>query len=334
MQFGEADAPSSPSDESPVASEPERDEQEVTPAPYEGEMKRVMAALAEGRSREALDMALAWRAREPGETLALLALGEALEKNERPEHAARAYGSLIDLFPARADLRRYAGSRLQRLGSGVDVALDSFRQARDDRPDHPTSHRLHAYALLGKKRFADAFAALKDGYARSYPGGRFREVKQVLQQDLGLVAAAWLAAEPERKGEIDKRLAEVGVALPSSPSRRLVLSWETDANDVDLHVLDDEGGHAFYSSRSLPSGGELLADVTDGYGPEMFSITGPQAKKRRYRVRAHYYSRGPMGYGMGRLQIVDHDGKGGLAIEERPFLVMVDRAFVDLGEVR
>jgi hypothetical protein len=40
-----------------------------------------------------------------------------------------------------------------------------------------------------------------------------------------------------------------------------------------------------------------------------------------------------MGYGMGKLQIVEHDGKGGLRFEERPFIVMRDGAFVDLGKV-
>jgi hypothetical protein len=38
-----------------------------------------------------------------------------------------------------------------------------------------------------------------------------------------------------------------------------------------------------------------------------------------------------MGYGMGTLSIIDHDGKGGLTFEERPFVVMQDRAFVELG---
>jgi hypothetical protein len=38
-----------------------------------------------------------------------------------------------------------------------------------------------------------------------------------------------------------------------------------------------------------------------------------------------------MGYGMGKLEIVDHDGEGGLTFEERPFVVMQDRAFVELG---
>ena len=40
-----------------------------------------------------------------------------------------------------------------------------------------------------------------------------------------------------------------------------------------------------------------------------------------------------MGYGMGKLQIIEHDGKGGLRFEERPFLVMVDHAYVDMGVV-
>jgi hypothetical protein len=38
-----------------------------------------------------------------------------------------------------------------------------------------------------------------------------------------------------------------------------------------------------------------------------------------------------MGYGMGTLQIVAHDGAGRLKVEPRPFVVMVDQAMVDLG---
>ena len=40
-----------------------------------------------------------------------------------------------------------------------------------------------------------------------------------------------------------------------------------------------------------------------------------------------------MGYGMGVLEILRHDGKGGLAFEHRPYVVMTDGAFVDLGTV-
>ncbi|AUX22278.1 uncharacterized protein SOCEGT47_027790 [Sorangium cellulosum] len=110
--------------------------------------------------------------------------------------------------------------------------------------------------------------------------------------------------------------------------------WETDANDVDLHIRDDRGGHAYYASPALPSGGRLHADVTTGYGPECFTLRAPRDQRAsRYTLQAHYYARGPMGYGMGKLQIVDHDGEGGLSFEERPFVIMNDQAFVDLGAV-
>ena len=63
----------------------------------------------------------------------------------------------------------------------------------------------------------------------------------------------------------------------------------------------------------------------------------PRAARRRafpYTLQAHYYSRGPMGYGMGKLEVIEHDGKGGLQFDERPFVVMNDHAFVDLGTIK
>jgi hypothetical protein len=43
-----------------------------------------------------------------------------------------------------------------------------------------------------------------------------------------------------------------------------------------------------------------------------------------------YYARGPMGYGMGKLQVIEHDGAGALRFGEHPFVIMKDQAHVDL----
>jgi hypothetical protein len=268
--------------------------------------------------------------------MALVALGEALERAREDEAAARVYGSIVDLFPARADLRRFAGQRLERLGAaGADEALDTFLKAEEERPDHPQSHRLVAFALLRRGDHAGAFAAAVRGKQQRYPEGRFRGVDQILREDLGLVAEAWIKAEPARREEILAKLSAAGGSREDAPSLRFVLSWETDANDVDFHIRDAEGGHAYYSDPDLPSGGHLYADVTTGYGPECFTIRLPaERRSSSYRLEAHYYSRGPMGYGMGKLEIVDHDGKGGITFSERPFVVMTDGAHVDLGVVR
>ena len=169
--------------------------------------------------------------------------------------------------------------------------------------------------------------------AQGYPEGRFRGVDRILREDLGLIAAAWIKREPERKSEILARLRAAGGTVENGPSLRFVLNWETDSNDVDFHIEDSLGGHAYYASPELSSGGSLYADVTTGYGPECFTIRAPHGRRAGpYHLRAHYFSRGPMGYGMGKLEIVEHDGHGGLKFEERPFVVMQDHAFVDLGK--
>ncbi|HOX47189.1 MAG TPA: TonB family protein [Myxococcota bacterium] len=305
--------------------------------PYEGKLRDVMQLLGRKELVKARDLAFGWREEAPGDVLALVALGETAEAAKDLRGAARAYGSIIDLFPTRADLRRYAGQRLERLRSpaALGLAVDTYAKAAEQRPDHPASHRLAAMALLKAGKPAEAFAALERGLAQRYPGGRFAGYEQILAEDLGLAAAAWTRAEPRRQGEIAARLEKAGGRPENRASLRFVLVWETDANDVDFHIHDGRGGHAFYSQRTLASGGELYADVTTGYGPECFTIRTPPGKRAYpYRLQAHYYSRGPMGYGMGKLQIIEHDGRGGLRFEERPFVVMKDRAFVDLGTVR
>ncbi len=57
----------------------------------------------------------------------------------------------------------------------------------------------------------------------------------------------------------------------SSPGvERAHISWDTDATDVDLHVWNEDGDHAWYSDRTGIPTGELSGDITDGFGPEYF----------------------------------------------------------------
>ncbi len=41
-----------------------------------------------------------------------------------------------------------------------------------------------------------------------------------------------------------------------------------------------------------------------------------------------------MGYGMGRLMTIQRNGKGSLSFAHRPFVVMVGRAYLDLGSMK
>ncbi len=158
-----------------------------------------------------------------------------------------------------------------------------------------------------------------------------------LQEQARLLGGDALAAHEttiQVAGEILRRVRDEKGLIEDQPSLRFVLGWETDANDVDFHIRDGNRQHAFYKRPALDSGGNLYADVTTGYGPECFTIRGDASKRSGpYTLQANYYARGPMGYGMGKLEIIEHDGHGGLTFVERPFVVMQDHAFVDLGTV-
>ena len=74
------------------------------------------------------------------------------------------------------------------------------------------------------------------------------------------------------------------------PKLRILLSWDTDNTDLDLHVVTPDGEHVYYGNRVLENGGALDVDVTTGYGPEIFASAAPQPGN--YLVYVNYYGSG------------------------------------------
>ncbi len=70
----------------------------------------------------------------------------------------------------------------------------------------------------------------------------------------------------------------------------VIMSWDSDSTDLDLHVVSPDGEHTYYGARQAKNGGSLDVDVTDGYGPEIYSSPAPL--KGRYLVYANYYGSG------------------------------------------
>lgn len=68
---------------------------------------------------------------------------------------------------------------------------------------------------------------------------------------------------------------------------QVTLWWDADASDLDLWVVDPTGEKCWYQDRATPIGGSLDVDVTDGFGPETFSVA--HAVPGAYQVQAHFY---------------------------------------------
>ena len=68
---------------------------------------------------------------------------------------------------------------------------------------------------------------------------------------------------------------------------RIVMSWDADATDVDLHVVEPSGTEAYYGNKNTPIRGLVTADIQDGYGPEAYLLRSAPAGD--FLVKAKYF---------------------------------------------
>ena len=63
-------------------------------------------------------------------------------------------------------------------------------------------------------------------------------------------------------------LAVVSAPAGAETVTRATLTWDTDDTDIDLHVWDEDGNHAYFADQQAIPGSELDTDVLFGFGPE------------------------------------------------------------------
>jgi uncharacterized protein YfaP (DUF2135 family) len=68
---------------------------------------------------------------------------------------------------------------------------------------------------------------------------------------------------------------------------QVLLTWDTDGTDLDLHVTEPSGEECYHGNRQTAAGGVLEVDDTDGYGPEVYLM--PRAPLGEYRIAVAYY---------------------------------------------
>jgi hypothetical protein len=70
----------------------------------------------------------------------------------------------------------------------------------------------------------------------------------------------------------------------------VILSWDTKATDVDLHILEPGGVICNYERKTVPGGGALDLDDTDGFGPETYVIR--RSRTGTYEIKVVYFAGG------------------------------------------
>jgi hypothetical protein len=202
--------------------------------------------------------------------------------------AVRALSSVIEEHPARGDALRLVGYRLldlQQPAQGTRL----FWQVQRQRPFEPHSYRDLARSLEQSGLYGLAAVQYEIVLAGTWHNRFGNSLKEVAREEY-----AQMMREAIQRKVVKKELADhfgnrlEGLTAVLKPhDLRVTISWNTDATDVDLWVIEPDNTKCFYSNPKTPSGGELSQDQTQGYGPERYQAA--QARKGIYRVLVHYY---------------------------------------------
>jgi len=125
----------------------------------------------------------------------------------------------------------------------------------------------------------------------------YGDVHRVFREELAYVYNAWINSYPNEKNLIENKANSNQINLNYGDKLRVTVSWQTDANDVDLHIIDPLGEECYYGRLKVASGLELYRDILRGYGPEV--IVTKSTVKGRYRIGVKYFSSGSMGTSRG-----------------------------------
>jgi len=67
------------------------------------------------------------------------------------------------------------------------------------------------------------------------------------------------------------------------------LTWDTDETDLDIHLIEPDSTHVFFSNQEGPTA-SLDVDDRDGFGPENIFVPPDQADSGIYEIFIVYYS--------------------------------------------
>jgi tetratricopeptide (TPR) repeat protein len=197
------------------------------------------------------------------------------------ETALRVLTSIADLELENASLYRLLGYRFKEYGE-YSLAKFVSKKVADWRPMDPQSYRDYALALADNGEAQAALDSLHALLKRPYPRyilNRTRGIEEVIVTDINHL----IAKNPHLDTSgIDKRLM---INIPVDI--RVVINWNMDNTDLDLHVKDPNNEVAYFGNRSTGIGGRMSAGIASGYGPEQFLLK--KAVPGKYQASVCYY---------------------------------------------
>jgi Ca-activated chloride channel homolog len=193
----------------------------------------------------------------------------------------RILSNIAEMELENASLLRILGHRLAQLGR-LDLAVLVFEEALKLRPEEPQSHRDLGLVLAKRGSVADLERAIDLLYhVVLNKWDRFEEIELLTLMELNqVIPKARVAGVKDIP--VDGRLVK-----PLDLDVRIVMTWDADLTDMDLHVIEASREEAYYGHNRTTIGGLVSRDFTQGYGPEEYLLR--KAMHGRYIIKTKFY---------------------------------------------
>lgn len=204
----------------------------------------------------------------------------------------RILSNLAELKIEDSALLRVYAWRLRQAGD-LDRAILLLRRVAKLRAEEPQSFRDLALALADRGKASMDKADLAEAMdlflkVALTPWNRHADTIPIFALEELNALAAWIDHQKWKDGEkptipaYDKKFRK-----NLDTDIRISMSWDADATDIDLHVVEPGGEEAYYGHNRTARGGLVSRDITDGYGPEEYLVR--RAPQGPYAIKAKYY---------------------------------------------
>lgn len=203
--------------------------------------------------------------------------------------AVQALSSIIEKHPGRSDALRLVGYRLLAMGQPVHAAR-LFEQVQRARPFEPHSYRDLARSLEACGKHELAAIQYEIILAGTWHNRFGRDLKVVVREEYARLmrqAIAWQKIDDQLANHFGARLENL-TSTELQSDLNVTITWNSDATDIDLWVIEPDGTKCYYQHNKTKNGGRLSQDLTNGYGPERYTIKN--AKPGVYKVLVNYFS--------------------------------------------
>ncbi|MEM6686782.1 MAG: VIT domain-containing protein [Bacteroidota bacterium] len=181
------------------------------------------------------------------------------------------------------ELLKVFGYQLQ-VNQQHKLALFIFQRILELRTEDVQSYRDLALAYENVGDCQEAFNILNeilsgDIYKNTHRRN-FRGLNEVIMHEMNYLLEKY-------KGDIDTSQQTSIVLEPETFDVRIVVDWNHNDTDIDLHIIDPNLEECSYSNTETKIGGRMSKDMTQGFGPEEFTLKN--AIKGNYFIKVNYY---------------------------------------------